>query len=78
MGTGLAQHRDLPFRKQLKDEAKRLRAARSPSPQVERDEKAPNLDHWKLTVGLEIHAQLNARRKLFSSQYAKDNKGTQP
>lgn len=53
-----------PFRKQLKDEAKRKKAEgtkgiRKIDPEV--------LKNWELTVGIEIHAQLNTARKLFSS-----------
>ena len=54
--------------KQLKDDFK----ARHKSLQRERSErdsseKTAKLERWELTVGLEIHAQLNTERKLFSS-----------
>ena len=66
-----AQTSNVPFRKQLKDEAKRERESR-------RRDALNGVTHgrsrnsnssttkWKLTVGLEIHAQLNTERKLFS------------
>ncbi|TAQ88699.1 hypothetical protein B7494_g2984 [Chlorociboria aeruginascens] len=52
-----------PFRKQLKNEAKKRRAEGS----VQNSKaKIGKLDEWELTVGIEIHAQLNTERKLFS------------
>ena len=55
-----------PFRKQLKDEAK----ARKLDPSFKGRKKSKpgdaRLDKWELTVGLEIHAELNTARKLFS------------
>ncbi|KAF4554518.1 Glutamyl-tRNA(Gln) amidotransferase subunit B-like protein [Elsinoe fawcettii] len=52
-----------PLRKQLKDEAKRLKRASKSQPsafpvQLQSD--------WELTVGIEIHARLNTPVKLFS------------
>ncbi|KAG5287478.1 mitochondrial cytochrome c oxidase assembly factor [Histoplasma capsulatum G186AR] len=51
----------VPLRKQLKDEAKSKRAAM-------RKGGAPPPEHedWELTVGIEIHAQLDTDAKLFS------------
>lgn len=57
----------VPFRKQLKDEAKRRRAAGEKAGRDIGRNKARQLDRWELTVGIEIHAQLNTDRKLFSS-----------
>lgn len=58
----------VPLRKQLKDEAKAKKAAafnkatgKAPSAELGR-----RLKDWELTVGIEIHAQLNTARKLFS------------
>jgi aspartyl-tRNA(Asn)/glutamyl-tRNA(Gln) amidotransferase subunit B len=53
----------IPFRKQLKDEAKSRKSS------VQKRSKSDNqrLDNWELTVGIEIHAQLNTARKLFSA-----------
>lgn len=62
----------MPFRKQLKDEAKRKREARRldaiQGNTLGAGKKSNGLKSrkWKLTVGLEIHAQLNTERKLFS------------
>jgi aspartyl-tRNA(Asn)/glutamyl-tRNA(Gln) amidotransferase subunit B len=51
-----------PYRQQLKLEAKRRK-------QNEGVQNNAEIDHaaWELTVGIEIHAQLNTERKLFSS-----------
>ncbi len=63
----------VPYRKQLKDEAKRKRQAQRLGAQQESTDLAgkksngSKLTNWKLTVGLEIHAQLNTERKLFSN-----------
>ena len=51
----------VPFRKQLKDKAA---SARKSSKSKANNQK---LDEWELAVGIEIHAQLNTARKLFSS-----------
>lgn len=56
----------VPFRKQLKDEARqRKHVARGTASNESASEDA-KLAAWDLTVGLEIHAQLNTERKLFS------------
>ncbi|KAL2404828.1 Glutamyl-tRNA(Gln) amidotransferase subunit B, mitochondrial [Exophiala dermatitidis] len=52
-----------PLRKELKDAAKAARKASVTLPHESPD----ILPVWELTVGIEIHAQLNAARKLFSS-----------
>ncbi|KAM0324907.1 hypothetical protein ACHAQA_007873 [Verticillium albo-atrum] len=53
----------IPLRKKLKDEAKQLRKDAK-----NQKGKGTNqtVDGWELTVGIEIHAQLNTARKLFS------------
>lgn len=58
----------VPFRKQLKDQAKkkRLESEGKPSKKESKTED-PKLAKWELTVGIEIHAELNTARKLFSS-----------
>ena len=73
------QTNDEPFRKQLKDEVRRKRqAVRSAvkdgtfSSSVEKEKNA-RLGKWTLTVGLEIHAQLNTERKLFSTAKSSEN-----
>lgn len=52
----------IPFRKQLKEEAKLAKK------QGKKKSKGDyqTVDGWELTVGIEIHAQLNTARKLFS------------
>ena len=70
--TKATQASHVPFRKQLKDEAKRKREIqRQNAVQVitldtGRKSNGSTSTKWKLTVGLEIHAQLNTERKLFS------------
>lgn len=52
-----------PFRKRLKDEAKRAKGNRKKKTS---DGVSASLDNWELTVGIEIHAELNTATKLFS------------
>lgn len=52
-----------PLRKQLKDEAKVLKATGKKKKKKADNQTVPG---WELTVGIEIHAQLNTARKLFS------------
>ena len=69
----------VPFRKHLKDEAKRKREAqRLDSIQgntldTGRKSNGAKSGKWKLTVGLEVHAQLNTERKLFSNAMTSDD-----
>ncbi|KAI4234614.1 MAG: hypothetical protein L6R40_006698 [Gallowayella cf. fulva] len=60
----------VPFRKQLKDEAKQKKElARKTTVGTNKGViKNSVLDNWELTVGLEIHAQLNTEHKLFSGE----------
>ncbi|KAK8043878.1 hypothetical protein PG994_012716 [Apiospora phragmitis] len=55
----------VPLRKQLKDEAKKAKAA---GKKKKKKKNATNqvVPGWELTVGIEIHAQLNTAKKLFS------------
>lgn len=55
-----------PLRKALKDDRKAVRAARSAVNETPVSEDIDTIDGWELTVGIEIHAQLNTARKLFS------------
>jgi len=55
------------YRKQLKDEAKKRKAANGSSVANQTKSSAECNEDWELTVGIEIHAQLNTARKLFSS-----------
>ena len=63
-----AQTQAIPLRKHLKDETKRKRASeRSPNSNASKKTANPLLDKWELTVGIEIHAELNTACKLFSA-----------
>ncbi|KAF2102173.1 Glutamyl-tRNA amidotransferase subunit B, mitochondrial [Rhizodiscina lignyota] len=57
----------VPFRKQLKDEAKRKRAALSGNGAKKKSTDKELISNWELTVGIELHAELNTAKKLFSS-----------
>jgi aspartyl-tRNA(Asn)/glutamyl-tRNA(Gln) amidotransferase subunit B len=52
-----------PLRKQLKEQAKALKASGKKKKKNADNQTVPG---WELTVGIEIHAQLNTARKLFS------------
>lgn len=52
----------VPLRKQLKDEAKQAKKQGKKKSKGD----SQTVDGWELTVGIEIHAQLNTSRKLFS------------
>ena len=58
----------VPLRKQLKDEAKKKRLSGSGFHPTQT--KGTNSIDWELTVGIEIHAQLNTACKLFSGELA--------
>jgi aspartyl-tRNA(Asn)/glutamyl-tRNA(Gln) amidotransferase subunit B len=60
---------DAPFRKQLKDAAKQKKKDKKLASDSDAAKKAKDArsEKWKLTVGIEIHAELNTARKLFSS-----------
>jgi aspartyl-tRNA(Asn)/glutamyl-tRNA(Gln) amidotransferase subunit B len=61
---------DAPFRKALKDAAKKKKKdcrAASGAPRNSSKARDPRLEKWELTVGIEIHAELNTARKLFSA-----------
>ncbi|ODA75943.1 hypothetical protein RJ55_08584 [Drechmeria coniospora] len=51
-----------PFRKQFKEEAKHAKKQAKGKSKAD----SQTVDGWELTVGIEIHAQLNTARKLFS------------
>lgn len=54
----------VPLRKQIKDDIKRRKAdKRNHVRQADRE----SLDDWELTIGIEVHAQLNTATKLFSA-----------
>lgn len=58
----------VPLRKHLKDEAKRKKAEAKASNSGNKKQKTdPRLEKWELTVGIEVHAELNTACKLFSN-----------
>jgi aspartyl-tRNA(Asn)/glutamyl-tRNA(Gln) amidotransferase subunit B len=58
----------VPLRKHLKDEAKRKKAEAKASNGGNKKQKTdPRLEKWELTVGIEVHAELNTACKLFSN-----------
>ena len=63
-----ASETEVPYRKQLKDEARQRRLAGDSSQERLREAKKDRAKNWELTVGIEVHAQLNSERKLFSSK----------
>ncbi|KAL8786303.1 MAG: hypothetical protein Q9195_008263 [Heterodermia aff. obscurata] len=65
LGTATSSDNEVPYRKQLKEESKRRRAAKHLSNE-ETEGKDARSEKWELTVGIEVHAQLNTERKLFS------------
>ena len=64
--TATAPDSNAPYRKQLKDEAKRRRAIGDLKNDDVKKSKNARAEKWELTVGIEVHAQLNTERKLFS------------
>ena len=59
------------LRKKLKDEVKARKITRQlPSRAPETSKHETRAAEWELTVGIEIHAQLNTARKLFSGELA--------
>ena len=65
----------IPLRKHLKDEAKRKNAeAKASGNGSSKKQKIDlRLEWWELTVGIEIHAELNTACKLFSSASAESS-----
>ncbi|KAI0179637.1 aspartyl/glutamyl-tRNA amidotransferase subunit B [Hypoxylon sp. FL1284] len=59
-----AQPTHVPMRKQLKEETKKKRAL---GKKKKKNANNQVVDGWELTVGIEIHAQLNTAKKLFSA-----------
>lgn len=61
--TSASESQDrVPLRKQLKQNAKALKAEK----RQRRESEEASRQKWELTVGIEIHAQLNTETKLFS------------
>jgi len=67
----------VPLRKHLKDEAKRKKAEAKASGNGAGKKQKLHLrtDKWELTVGVEIHAELNTACKLFSGAPTDGNDG---
>ncbi|KAL8832968.1 MAG: hypothetical protein Q9170_004604 [Blastenia crenularia] len=65
----------VPFRKFLKDEAKQRKLNAKPIETSKAGKPIDNaeISRWELTVGLEIHAQLNSQNKLFSEAQTSAN-----
>lgn len=73
--SNLPKH-DAPFRKALKEAAKKKKKEDGKFPGASnKSQKSedPRLEKWELTVGIEIHAELNTARKLFSSAATSTN-----
>ena len=68
-----ASDNNVPYRKQLKDEAKCRRAAGESKNNVHQKNGDARAEKWELTVGIEVHAQLNTERKLFSRMETSDD-----
>ncbi|GAB7344558.1 hypothetical protein MBLNU457_2382t2 [Dothideomycetes sp. NU457] len=67
----------VPVRKQLKDEAKArkkaAKATKAADTTTTSSQTSSRLSKWELTVGIEIHAELNTAHKLFSSAQTSTN-----
>lgn len=68
--TQAAEADRTPLRKQLKDESKAKRAAGLHGISSSSTPSQEKLKEWEVTVGIEIHAQLNTARKLFSRKHS--------
>ncbi|KAL8685877.1 MAG: hypothetical protein Q9218_007493 [Villophora microphyllina] len=72
--TQVTAEHHIPFRKLLKDEIRKKREDKRQDGRARSFENGTKpvgdglLDRWQLTVGLEIHAQLNTEYKLFSRE----------
>lgn len=63
----------VPLRKQLKDEARQRRLEIKAGTYKSNSDEDVDLEDWELTVGIEIHAELNTARKLFSDAATSNN-----
>lgn len=65
--SSTATHAEVtPLRKQLKDAKRQSRSGVKGALDIHDAEQDDRLKDWELTVGIEIHAQLNTSSKLFS------------
>ena len=62
----------VPLRKQLKEEAKQRKKSAKAAGKGNNEGNAL-LDKWELTVGIEVHAELNTAHKLFSTARTSSN-----
>ncbi|KAK8183315.1 GatB/GatE catalytic domain-containing protein [Phyllosticta capitalensis] len=67
------RHEALSFRAQQKEDAKRRRAQTGSKSTKSKSPLDAQLEKWELTVGIEIHAELNTARKLFSPAATSSN-----
>ncbi|THV89740.1 hypothetical protein D6D27_06276 [Aureobasidium pullulans] len=65
--TAKAAGAAVPLRKQLKEEAKQRKKSAKSAKSPGNNAADPLLDKWELTVGIEVHAELNTAHKLFST-----------
>ncbi|THW75111.1 hypothetical protein D6D19_04278 [Aureobasidium pullulans] len=65
--TAKAADAAVPLRKQLKEEAKQRKKSAKSAKSLGNNAADPLLDKWELTVGIEVHAELNTAHKLFST-----------
>ena len=68
LATAAGPGTEVPLRKQLKDEARQRRLTGDSTQERLRAIRKEKAKNWELTVGIEVHAQLNTERKLFSSK----------
>ncbi|KAK7552559.1 Glutamyl-tRNA amidotransferase subunit B, mitochondrial [Phyllosticta citricarpa] len=74
LSASVPHHEELSFRAQQKEVSKRRRAETgSKSSKNKTSPLDARLDKWELTVGIEIHAELNTARKLFSPAATSSN-----
>ncbi|KAI5281563.1 hypothetical protein KEM54_003182, partial [Ascosphaera aggregata] len=71
--SGQASPDIIPLRKQLKDAKKAARRKGDSGAGIGRETGAVSKD-WELTVGIEVHAQLDTDAKLFSEPYARNGR----
>ncbi|THY63826.1 hypothetical protein D6C99_00444 [Aureobasidium pullulans] len=65
--TAKAADAAVPLRKQLREEAKQRKKSAKSAKSPGNNAADPLLDKWELTVGIEVHAELNTAHKLFST-----------
>lgn len=71
--TAFSSDSDVPQRAQSKDEVKIKPKIGDLKNEEGEKKKDASADGWELTVGIEVHAQLNTERKLFSRMVERSN-----